>query len=43
VCIPNFLERWHILVEEIDSKWTWMYDERDRRIARDEKQNKEKN
>ena len=41
VCIPDFLRRWHILVGEINAKWDWMYDERDRRIERDEKQEKD--
>lgn len=36
VCIPHFLDRWHILTEDVRGKWTWMRGERARRAARDQ-------
>lgn len=41
VCIPHFLARWDILEQEIHAKWDWMFEERDRRIERDEKEDKD--
>lgn len=42
VCMPLFLDKWENLAEEIDIKWDWMYEERDRRAKRDIEQQEDK-